>query len=99
MGNAMNPSNADIRQFILDTLSDEDFEVFCADYFPAAQADFSAGMSLKMKALRLIEYCQHREWLDRLLAALQRERPDQFSLTFPQAVSDDLLRLLTVPES
>ncbi|MCL5997413.1 MAG: hypothetical protein M1546_15350, partial [Chloroflexi bacterium] len=62
----MNPTNAGVRQFILDVFSDEDFEIFCADYFRAAQAEFSSSLSLRIKAQRLIEYCQNRGLLDNL---------------------------------
>ncbi|MCL5998036.1 MAG: SUMF1/EgtB/PvdO family nonheme iron enzyme [Chloroflexi bacterium] len=78
----MNPTNAEIRQFILDAFSDEDFEVFCADYFRDAQAEFSSSLSLRIKAQRLIEYCQNRGWLDNLLAALRQERPQRYAQRF-----------------
>ena len=57
----MNPSNVEIRQFILDTFSENDFvDLFCSDYFPQAKNDFAADMSFIRKAQKLIEYCQNR---------------------------------------
>jgi formylglycine-generating enzyme required for sulfatase activity len=77
-----NPANSEIRQFILDTFSDEDFTVLCADYFRDGQAEFAAGMSLRVKALRLVEYCHNRGLIDILLDALQRERPGPYAERF-----------------
>jgi len=75
MGNLMNPSHTerDIRQFILDTLSDEDFEVFCTDYFRDALAEFSSGMSLWIKVLRLVENRLRRGIVDNLLVYFQSD--------------------------
>ncbi len=78
----MNPSNADIRQFILDSFNDDDFEIFYTDYFRDALAEFGSGMSLRIRALRLIEYCQRRELVDHLLSALQAERAQLYAQRF-----------------
>lgn len=37
----MTVSNADLRKFILSAFSDDDFEVFCFDYFPAVANNFA----------------------------------------------------------
>ncbi len=81
----VNPSNADIRQFILDTFTEGDFvDLFCADYFPQAENDFSASMSFARKVQTLILYCQNRGVVDNLLAALQKERPQPYREQFPR---------------
>jgi formylglycine-generating enzyme len=81
----MNPSPAEIRKFILDTFDEDDFELLCSDYFRDALGEFSTGMSLRIKAQRLIEYCQHREIIENLLAALNKERPLVYPQRFAQA--------------
>ncbi len=82
MGNTMNQTQTEIRHFILDTFNDEDFEIFCTDYFRDVLAVFSSSMSLQIKAQRLIEYCQNRGFTENLLAALQKERHQQYEQRF-----------------
>lgn len=71
----MTPSNADLRQFILQFFSDEELETLCFDYFREAQQNFSSGMTKNRKAILLIGYCETRGRLSDLYAALERERP------------------------
>jgi TIR domain/Effector-associated domain 7 len=86
MAHTMNPTNTEIRKFILDTFSEDDFELLCTDYFRDAQAEFSSGMSLRIKTLRLIEYCQQRGVIENLLGALQKERPQPYAERFAPVV-------------
>jgi hypothetical protein len=82
----MSPSPAEIRKFILDTYNEDEFvELFCADYFPQARGEFSAGISFSLQAQRLISYCQNQNLLNNLLVALQKERPDLYAQRFPSA--------------
>ena len=71
----MTPTNADLRQFILQFFSDEELETLCFDYFREAQQNFSSGMTKNRKAILLIGYCETRGRLTDLSAALERERP------------------------
>jgi Effector-associated domain 7 len=74
----MSYSTADIRKFLIDVFSDEDLEIFCFDHFPEVANDFGTGMGKAEKVQRLIEYCQRRELIPTLLAALQAARPEQY---------------------
>jgi hypothetical protein len=71
----MTPTNADLRQFILQSFSDEELETLCFDYFRDVRQDFTIGMIKNSKVMLLIDYCQSRGRLDDLTAALARERP------------------------
>ena len=71
----MTPSNADLRQFILQFFSDEELETLCFDYFREARQSFSSGMTPNRKIILLIGYCETRGRLSDLYAALERERP------------------------
>lgn len=71
----MTLTNADLRQFILQFFSDEEFETLCFDYFGEAQQNFSSGMTKNRKAILLIGYCETHGRLTDLSAALERERP------------------------
>lgn len=82
----MNPTNAEIRQFILSSFKDEEFELFCADYFGDAESVLASNWSFEKKAQRLIEYCQNRGLLGNLLTALQKERPQPYTQRFSQVV-------------
>ena len=79
------PSTADIRQFLTEAFSDEDLTALCFDFFPEVKENFSTGMTKQQKILALLEYCQHREVMPNLLAAIQRVRPEQYKRRFPQA--------------
>ena len=79
----MNPSTAEISQFILDSFDNEAFEVFCEDYFHAARADFPSNMALRDKSQRLIAYCEGNGVLDNLRANLRAERPEAYARRFP----------------
>jgi formylglycine-generating enzyme required for sulfatase activity len=82
----MTIDNAALRQFILQTLSDEELETLCFDYFPEVVAEFGSGMSQNRKAIALIGHCQRRGRLDDLHAALARERPEAWRQSFAAPV-------------
>jgi formylglycine-generating enzyme required for sulfatase activity len=79
------PSTAEIRQFLTEAFNDEELTALCFDFFPEVKENFAAGMTKQQKILALLEYCQHREVMPNLLAALQRVRPEQYKRRFPQA--------------
>ena len=78
----MIPTNIDLRQFILQSFSDEELLTLCFDYFPDAYGDFGSGMSLNRKAINLIAHCDRRGRRDGLHAALERERPEMWRRSF-----------------
>jgi hypothetical protein len=80
----VNIKNANIRKFIVDTFNNEEFEIFCGDYFQAALAELSPSSPLRVQAQNLIWYCLKRGIIDELLAALQKERPESFRKRFTQ---------------
>jgi formylglycine-generating enzyme required for sulfatase activity len=70
----MTPTNADLRQFILNFFSDEELETLCFDYFREVRQEFTTGMIKNSKVMLLIDYCDTRGRLNDLYAALERER-------------------------
>ncbi len=78
------PSTAHVRQFLFDAFSDQDLTTLCFDYFRQVYDDLSQGMTKGQKIQCLIEYCERREEMPRLLAALQQARPKQFKELFPR---------------
>ena len=47
----MTPTNADLRQFILNFFSDEELDTLCFDYFPEVRQDFTIGMIKNSKVM------------------------------------------------
>lgn len=74
----MTPNTADVRRFLTDYFSDEEFTTVCFDYFLEVYNSFATGMSKGQKIQALIEYSRRREQWPKLLATLQAERPTQF---------------------
>lgn len=68
---------ARLRQFLSQRFNDSELIIFCFDYFPVVQQEFSDGMRRSRKIQLLLEHCRNQGKLPQLLAALQRERPDQ----------------------
>jgi hypothetical protein len=73
------PSIADLRQFLTDTFNDEEITSLCFDYFPNVHDNFTLGMSKAHRIQSLIEYCQRRDVIPNLHAAIQRARPQDSS--------------------
>lgn len=94
----MTPSNADLRQFIIQFFNDEELETLCFDYFPDVNQNFSAGMTKNRKAIGLIAYCETRGRLDDLYAALERERPKAWKERFGGALVETGRRPVSTPE-
>jgi hypothetical protein len=80
------PNLAEIRQFLQDAFGDTEIKTLCADYFPEASSDFTSGMLKSEMVLHLIGYCERRELVPHLLAALRRLRPRQFEARFPNVL-------------
>jgi len=75
-------NTADIRQFLTEAFSDEDLAILSYDYFRSVYDGFTLGMTKGQKIQLLIEYCQGRNVIPNLLAAIQKARPDQYEKRF-----------------
>lgn len=74
----MTASLIDIRRFLSDHFNDEELTALCFDHFPEVFRNFASGMTTTRKGIDLLDYCQRRDRLPELLAALERERPEPF---------------------
>jgi len=96
-----NPNTADIRPYLTSTYSDEEITVLCADYFRDVSDNFAAGLTKGQKIHLLLDHCQRRGAIPKLLAALQKDRPEQYRRQFGPAVltieSPIHLELIRVP--
>ncbi|MCL4802847.1 MAG: helix-hairpin-helix domain-containing protein [Anaerolineae bacterium] len=73
---------ADIRRFLVDFFSDEELTGFCFDRFHEVYQNFTTDMTVGRKALQLVDYCQRRDLIPALLAALRTERPEPYRRVF-----------------
>lgn len=83
------PTNADLREFIIQFFSGEELDTLCFDSFPEVMGEFNSRMSLNEKAITLISYCQRRGLLNKLYAVLARERPSIWKQHFVTAKTTD----------
>ena len=60
----------EIRRYLTSAYSDDELSTLCADYFRDVYEDFAAGMTKAQKIGLLLDYCQRRDQLPNLLAAL-----------------------------
>jgi hypothetical protein len=95
------PHTGDIRGYLTSAYGDEDLATLCSDYFRDVYENFTAGMTKAQKIQLLLDRCQRRETLPELLAALERDRPEQYRKRFGELIDDqrafltaELLRLL-----
>jgi formylglycine-generating enzyme len=79
---------ADIRQYLTSAYSDEELTTLCSDYFREVYDNFAAGMTKTAKIQLLLDHCQRREMMPNLLAALERDRPDQYRKRFGPAAAE-----------
>ena len=78
----MNYDTSAVRQFILKTFDDEEFNTLCSDYFRSVYIDFTTGMRFSQMIRLLLDYCIRHNQMDDLMAALQRERTALFQAQF-----------------
>ena len=78
----MTPTNRELREFINQYFSDDELETFCFDYFREVSNDFGNGMGKNRKVIVLIGYCERRDRLTDLHAAVARERPEVWNRQF-----------------
>jgi len=67
-----------IRALLTAAFKDEEFDQFCYDYFNPVYDSFSGGMSRTRKIQALIEYCERKLLLDKLLALVQQIEPARY---------------------
>jgi formylglycine-generating enzyme required for sulfatase activity len=79
----MNHDLAAIRRFLAQAFDDEELKDLCLDYFPKVYDDFTTGMAKSQMTRDLVAYCQRRGKVPDLMAALERERPEQAKEHFP----------------
>ena len=72
---ATQPTTAAIRSYLTAAYSDDELTILCADYFRDVADTFAAGMTKPQKIQLLLDYCQRRELLPSLVAALHSDRP------------------------
>ena len=82
----MATDTTDIRQHLTSAYSDEELTTLCFDYFRDVYDNFAVGMTKTAKIHLLLDHCQRRDLMPNLLAALERDRPDQYRKRFGQAV-------------
>ena len=79
---------ADLRRFLTEHFSDQELTELCFDHFHEVYRNFGSGETVNAKVLALLGYCQRRDRLPELLAALEQERPEPFRRVFGSSVSD-----------
>jgi hypothetical protein len=74
----MQMSTPEIRKLLTDAFGSEQLEIFCYDHFRSVYETFAPGRTKLQMVQDLIEHCERRKEMDRLLALLQQERPEYF---------------------
>ena len=64
-----------IRTLLTAAFTDEEFDQFCYDQFRPVYESFSGGMSRTKKIHGLIEYCDRKLLMDKLLGLIQQTQP------------------------
>lgn len=72
-------NTAAIRELLLTSFSDEDFENFCFDHFKKVYRRFSTGMTFPAKVQLLLDYCDRYSEFDRLLSLMKKYNPTKFA--------------------
>ena len=70
-----------VRRLLTAAFGDEELNQFCLENseFRPVYEQFSAGMSKTQKIQRLIEYCERKVLMKRLLALVKEEHADQYA--------------------
>ena len=85
------PQRVQIRDFVVEHFSREELLVFCADYFRDFYEDYEgANLAKSSLADKLIEHCEHRDLVDKLLANLQLVREKPFLALFERISIADI---------
>lgn len=86
MGRTAMPTPQEFNEFLSDHFSYTEVDGFCADYFRAVYDDFHGTGIIRSAYIReVVRYCERRNKLNDLAAALQKELPDLYNKKFPPA--------------
>lgn len=69
---------AAVRELLMAAFGDEDLTTFCYDNFRPVYEEFTTGMSRTQKVQRLVEHCERRGEMEKLLAQVERANPFQY---------------------
>lgn len=75
-------SSSFIRKVIIDSFSDSEVEALCFDFFPEVSHEFSRGMGKTEKIQILLDYCQRKDYLYKLVEAIKLTRDNAFDRHF-----------------
>lgn len=71
-------NKAELRQFIMTYFSDDELNALCFDYFPEVLNNFTTGMTKSQKVIELLSYCERRDLMENLHAALAILRSEPY---------------------
>jgi hypothetical protein len=83
----MSVSTQELRRFLIDVFNSDEFKDFCFDHFrDFYKEEFADGQTEATRVRLLVDYCDRREKMVELQAALHRERPEQLAKRFPNGI-------------
>ena len=68
-----------VRELLIAAFNDEELTTFCYDNFRPVYEEFTIGMSRMQKTQRLVETCDRRGEMEKLLAGVARANPYQYN--------------------
>jgi len=68
-----------VRELLMAAFNDEELTTFCYDNFRPVYEEFATGLSRTQKTQRLVETCDRRGEMEKLLAGVQRANPYQYN--------------------
>jgi len=71
-------NTAAVRELVMAAFGDEELTTFCYDNFRPVYEEFTIGMSRTQKTQRLVETCDRRGEIEKLLAGVARANPYQY---------------------
>ena len=75
-----------IRKLLIDALDNDDLNDLCYDYFPDVYKEFSEGMGNRKRRRLLIDYCERRNQLEKLLDHIRSLNPEKYNEYFPHLI-------------
>ena len=88
-----------VRELILAAFGDEEFLIFCADYFPTVRQQFTAGQTEGQRVQLLVEHAERHGLLADLLAEIRTANSYQYNRFAPQLGSPEGSPPLGIPAS
>lgn len=84
----MATNSENIRKYLVESYSDQEFDTFCFDHFRDVYDSFGTGMAKRRKIQDLIEYCERHKCIPKLMTELKQDRPDQYREWFRDEVAE-----------